>query len=375
MYIKRLGLKNFRNFKSLSLEPKEHLNIFLGANGQGKTSIIEAAYFCSHGNTFRPSVSQSLINDEAKEGCARIGAEIISLNKTSEVKIDFTNRKSFSVNSKKASGSELYKVLPTVLFSPESLSIIKSSQQIRRDFFDEIVILHQPQRIKLVAEFKRALLSRNRVLKAYAKKLIDKATFDDLFFSINDSYFRLGSELALARIESIAALEDYFKDSTREIFSDKSLSCRVNYLISGEISNACSLTEIKEQMLKRFVQLKQAEINSGISLVGPHKHDIQVIFNNKDARYYCSQGQQRTLILTLKISQIMYHHGVYGRYPVLLLDDVMSELDKDKRLKLIEFINSFKSQIFVTTTDLSDLEKIRGGHIFELKDGEIKSQC
>ena len=299
----------------------------------------------------------------------------ISQKKTSEIQIDFSSRKSFLVNSKKILGSGLYKVFPTVLFSPESLSIIKSNQQVRRDFFDEIVMLHQPQRIKLVSEFQRALLSRNRLLKAYSKGLMDKPTFEDLFFSLNDSYFRLGSELTLARIEAIAALEKDFVEATRYIFSNKDVMCSVNYLVLGENFNSRGLSEIKNQMLDRFMQIKQAEISAGVSLVGPHKHDIQIIFNNKDARYYCSQGQQRTLILTLKISQIMYHHAVFGRYPILLLDDVMSELDKDKRLKLIEFINNFKSQIFVTTTDLSDLEKISGGQIFELIDGQIKSQC
>ncbi|MDZ4661943.1 MAG: DNA replication/repair protein RecF [Pseudomonadota bacterium] len=375
MYIKRLGLKNFRNFNSISLEPKERLNIFLGANGQGKTSLIEAAYFCSHGSTFRPSESRSVVNDQVKNGRARINAEVISQNKTSEIKIEFSERKSFSVNSKKTLGSGLYKVFPTVLFSPESLSVIKSSQQVRRDFFDEMVMLHQPLRIKLVSEFRRALLSRNRLLKAFTKGLLDKPTFEDLFISLNDSYFRLGSELTLARIEAIAALERDFREATRYIFSNKEMLCSVNYLISGENANTKGLIEIQNKMQDRFMQIKKAEISTGVSLVGPHKHDIQIIFNNKDARYYCSQGQQRTLILTLKISQIMYHHAVYGRYPVLLLDDVMSELDKDKRLKLIEFINNFKSQIFVTTTDLSDLEKISGGQIFELTDGEIKSQC
>jgi DNA replication and repair protein RecF len=151
----------------------------------------------------------------------------------------------------------------------------------------------------------------------------------------------------------------------------------VDYLISGESALNWSDSQVFDALKKRHQSLALQEVAYGGSLVGPHKHDIKFLFNGNDSRFYCSQGQQRALILALKIAQIVYHHQVHKTYPILLLDDVLSELDMKKRMRLMKFLEQVSAQILITSTDLAwsdrlGVETEKGhGAIFEVVSGQV----
>ncbi|RYZ75760.1 MAG: DNA replication and repair protein RecF, partial [Proteobacteria bacterium] len=170
--------------------------------------------------------------------------------------------------------------------------------------------------------------------------------------SINPSFLRLGAQLTFARIEALRGLLKEF-NSAMQYISGNNVEVGVQYVVSGHDALDFSAQDVIDAVQKRAEELRDAELASGVSLVGPHKHDIVFLYGQKDSRFYCSQGQQRAIILSFKMAQIVYHRKAHNVYPILMLDDVLSELDQQKRDSLITFLHEINTQIFVTTTDFS----------------------
>jgi DNA replication and repair protein RecF len=264
-------------------------------------------------------------------------------------------------------------LFPIVLFSPESLSAIKEGPDQRRQLIDEILISHDPRQGHLLREHQRALKARNRLLKNISEKLDSTPDHLDSLESLNKIYFLLSTHLASARIKALKDIEPFFRDAMAFIMGDTHEDIAVDYSISGESALKWSDSLIFEALQKRHRSLVNQELAYGSSLVGPHKHDIRILFAGNDSRFYCSQGQQRALILAMKIAQIVYHHQAHQTYPVLLLDDVLSELDFKKRVSLMKFLEGISAQILITSTDLAWSDQIGFDHnsIFTVKAGEI----
>lgn len=357
-----LQLKNYRNFSEIDLRFSPSVNIFIGKNGQGKTNLLESIYFMTHGESFRPGTTETFIRQqssvaESQDLPSTTEVSILrgrvnqrNLDHNIELRLD-KNGKKFLVDQKRLSSSQLVKNFPTVLFSPDSLAAIKQGPDQRRQLIDDFLISHHNKNRQLISEYRKILRNRNRLLKDHLKQLIDRTEFDKVFASLNQSFFRRGAELTCIRIQALKELLPKMQESMQFIAEDQELEVGLNYLISDEPAYEWSGQQIYDSLQKRAQQLYSAELSSGISLVGPHKHDIQILFNGKDSRYYCSQGQQRTLILSFKMAQIVYHYEVYHSYPVLLLDDVMSELDEQKRKRLVKFLSQINAQILITTTE------------------------
>ena len=159
------------------------------------------------------------------------------------------------------------------------------------------------------------------------------------------------------RIEALARIKGDLNDNMQYI-SQTNVEIFVDYVASDESFLGFSRSEIVEKLKKRASELRSAEVSSGSSLVGPHKHDILFLYNQKDSRFFCSQGQQRAIILSFKMAQIVYHRRVHGTYPILLLDDVLSELDSEKRFRLVEFLEKLETQIFITSTEIDSVENL-----------------
>ena len=157
------------------------------------------------------------------------------------------------------------------------------------------------------------------------------------------------------------------------ISNQTDLHISIDYQVSGKNIMNLEDSTIYSQMKNRVSELREMELASGVSLVGPHRHDIRFLFNNHDSRFFCSQGQQRALILSFKMAQIVYHRQVHGTYPVMMLDDVLSEFDADKRNSLIAFLSELNTQIFITTTDLNLSNEIGRGncHVIRVHEGKI----
>ncbi len=375
MKMSKLRLKDFRNFKELEIEFAERLNIFVGENGQGKSNLLEAIALLSLNESFRYADNENMIRFD--QPASFIEGELYRNGLDYKVKTQILkSRKNVTWNDKKVTQSSIRNHFSCVVFSPESLSFIKEASDERRTLIDEALISIDPLASNLVADFRKALKTRNRILKDYHEEQIDKKSTLSVLESIEPIYLNLAAQLTLKRIHLLSEMKLGIQEAMVFI-SKKAVDISVEYRVSGENylqkASALSLEQINNALYQRLEQLRNAELASGNSLVGPHKHEIVFLYDQKDSRFYCSQGQQRALILSFKMAQIVYYYKLHEAYPILLLDDVLSELDFVKRGALLEFLQSIKTQIFLTTTDLQLPEELRmdESKVFEVKEGRI----
>lgn len=353
----------------MELNPNEGLNVFLGKNGQGKTNLLETIYVASKGKSFRAGSASEWRSQNLNENeVCSLEFEIKDQNIHHNLKLGWTgNAKQVLLDDKKVTTAKLIQILPIVLFSPESLSSIKDGPEKRRSLVDEMLTSSFEQQ-HYYHQYKKALQNRNKFLRDCKEKQMFE---ENLYNSLNVLFLNFSTKLSIARINFLMNLEPFVKKSLSLIFSDE-LEYKFDYIISDRKVKDWDAKQILELHQERASQLKVAEYKSGTSLVGAHKHDVKFYINGNDSRYYSSQGQQRGLILALKMAEVLYRFKK-GEKPILLLDDVLSELDEEKRSKLLDFLKSFKTQIFITTTELSQESKLNG-HFFKIKKGELQNQ-
>ncbi len=357
MYIKNLYANNFRNFDKINIEFSQQVNFFLGRNGQGKTNLLESLYLLIKGDSFRYSNNETFINQNKNKELSefektRVKSTFIENNLSFEIEVGIEDKsKSFLLNKKKVSSSQIQKKFHCILFSPESLSFIKESSEFRRELIDEFLKSIHSKNVDIIFEYRKILRSRNKLLKENKEGRLEKDNFTPLFEIINSLFIKKACELVYARLEAINAIKEHINDHMRYI-SQENVDIFVDYVASGESYLSFSMDEIEQKLTQRLNSLKVAEMAYGSSLVGPHKHEIIFLYNQKDSRIFCSQGQQRAIILSFKMAQIVYHRKTHGWYPVLMLDDVLSELDFEKKMRLISFLEKINTQIFITATEL-----------------------
>jgi len=372
-----LRLKNFRNYKDLKLEFPSGVVVFYGPNGQGKTNLMEAFHFLLRGESFRPYSIDSLLTN-LSGSVAQTGileAHLTQKGLSHDIKMTVTGgKKSVLWNNNRVTSTVLARNFPVVLFSPESLSAIKDGPQARRQLLDDVVLTHSQSSVKILKDFTKALKTRNRILKDHLKGVTPRGQALALMESLDASYLPLATELTMARLSALDALSGDFRRAVSYVLDQKNVDISVEYLISSLDVGRWSRSDILSAMHNRSMELREQELKSGSSLVGPQRHDIRVLFAGKDSRFFCSQGQQRALILSFKMAQILYHHRSYEVYPFLLLDDVLSELDPIRRTNLVKFLRDIPAQIFLTTTDLS----FSGGfgdrriNVFNIENGTVR---
>ncbi len=358
MIVSEVRLKNFRNIKSLNLELSSGVNIIIGDNGQGKSNFLESIIFLCSGQSFRPIEKSSFINKETRSPLVA-QSKIVKdeLNYDLKLFIDSDGTKEFTSNNKRTSSGRLRNLFPVILFSPDSLSVIKEGPEERRRLVDDFIGSISNQHGKILQDFKKCLKNRNKQLSTMAQK--DHLTESDYQFldSINQIYFDLCLKVSLLRIQYLKDLLPFVRESMLHFFKNENVDISVDYVISNQESLNDQKPELLKKILLRSDQLRSAEIASGRSLVGPHKHDIKFLFNGEDSRYFCSQGQQRALVLAFKVAQVRFIQEFIKDHPLLLLDDVLSELDLQRRRALVQFLRSINSQILITSTDLQMLEQ------------------
>ncbi|MBX2995587.1 MAG: DNA replication and repair protein RecF [Bdellovibrionaceae bacterium] len=369
----RLVLRNFRNYAEAEVQFGPQVNILLGRNGEGKTNLLEALVLLCSSESFRYGDNETFVRKGADESL--LAARAIENELEYDLRLQILkSRKHHQLNGKRVSGSDLIPLFHFVIFSPESLSSIKDGADQRRQLVDELLVSVDKKNGVLVRDFRKALKTRNRILKDYVEGHQNRTQTEALLESVGPSYFRLATELTVARLKAIESLGPEFNTAMQKI-SQSTKTARIQYEISGNRVIHFTHQDIHILLEKRASELHEAELGSGTSLVGPQKHDIVFLYDENDSRFFCSQGQQRALILSFKMAQIVYHRTVHGAYPILLLDDVLSELDEEKREALIHFLQEIRTQIFMTTTDLKmtgDLAK-HDCLVIEIVDGKIRS--
>ena len=355
MYVKYLRLKNYRNYDELNIELNPKVNIFIGDNAQGKTNILESIYYCSIGKSHRTSKDKELIRWDQKETRMSVYVAKERLDKKIDISIFREGKKSMRINSIKVSKiSDLIGTLNVVMFSPEDLKIVKESPSHRRRFLDiELCKLNKKYYYNLV-QYNKVLDERNSALKKW------RQMNDDILDIYDEQIAGYGSYIISERQKLIDKLNEKGSQIHREITSG-SEEVRFEYVTCGAFDIG---KKLKENRVKDFERKTTS--------TGPHRDDFDISINGIDTRSYGSQGQQRTSVLTIKFATIEIIREITGEYPVLLLDDVLSELDINRQKYILNSINSI--QTIITCTGISDiLEYLEvGAAIYKVSSGSVK---
>ncbi len=353
MYIKELRIQNFRNYEEQEIKFNENINILHGDNAQGKTNIIEAIFLCSLGKSFRAKKDIEMININEKNAIVEIEYE--KSDRDGKIKIELGNKKSIYLNGIKIKKlSELLGNLNIVIFTPDDIQILKDGPQKRRRFLDVMISQLRPNYIHYLNLYNKTLEQRNNYLKQI--KLDNKP--EEMLEIWNEKLAEYGEKIFIYRNEFIEKLKQKINIIHKNITSEKEI-------LKIEYESNCSN---KENYLKLLNMRKKLDIIKGFTTKGIHRDDFMIYINNELVNIYGSQGQNRTAILSLKIAEMQVIYDEIGEYPILLLDDFMSELDEKRRKNFLEYIQN--TQVIITCTD--KIENLnRDYKLFQVKKGEI----
>lgn len=364
MYIKTLQLKNYRNYEDLSLNLEEGLNFVIGKNAAGKTNILESIYFLENGKSHRTNAAQELIS--WNEEFLNIAARVVLQDREIPVEASITRLggKQLKVNGvvKKRLQTRSRPVL-TVLFTPDHLKIVKEMPDHRRAYLDEVLEKIRSDYGYWRQQYSKILRQRNMLLKkVYTGRM--KAEVIDYW---DKQLVVAGVKVIEARRDVIKKLQVHASVAYKKIAEDD-----VVFTLEYEnqlLKEVDSLEFLEERFLEGLVKKRKAEIERGQTLVGPHRDDMGICVDGVDLRTYGSQGEQRSASLALKMAELLIIMDVSRELPILLLDDVMSELDRSRRKALLEQIRE-GTQVIITSTQADYLKEmaIDGANVIKIED-------
>lgn len=363
MKINKLYLKKFRNYDNLEITFNDRLNIIIGNNAQGKTNILESIYFLAI------TKSNLLVNDrnliQQNQKFCSVTGDIISNDRRKKMSILLnTNLKKLEINDKEiVKHSEYIGNLKVVIFSPDNVRILKDGPANRRRFLNVEISQLFVKYINLTNKFNVILKQRNEYLKIIKNGLVNKGYFEIL----NDKYVELAVEIYKYRDDFINRLNKYIGDIFESISGFQGL--HIKYLTNINIDESNSM---KLQLIEKLTNSYDKEIMYGSTLIGPHRDDFSFLLGENNLSLYGSQGQVKMAILALKLAEIDVFKDICGEMPILLLDDLFSELDMEKRNRVIKYLNR-DVQSILTTTDIDsiDSEYIKNSYIYKIEHGNI----
>ncbi|HSI68226.1 MAG TPA: DNA replication/repair protein RecF [Planococcus sp. (in: firmicutes)] len=368
MRIDRLQLVNYRNYEKLDLSFSPGINVLIGENAQGKTNIMEALYFLSMAKSHRSSNDKELIRWDADYGKIKgdvfrkygnLPLEIILSKKGKTAKVNHMEQKRLS---------DYIGQLNVVMFAPEDLNLVKGSPQVRRRFIDMEIGQISPRYLHDLLTYQKLLKQRNHILKQnYGKQSIDDVMFD--------VYTEQFIEAAVKIIKKRYGFMDLLQKWAEPIHHGISRGLEqleIRYQPISGMNSEWTPEEMASFLGKKLAEVGKREIDRGVTLVGPHRDDLHFFVNGYDIQTYGSQGQQRTTALSLKLAEIELIKQEVGEAPVLLLDDVLSELDDYRQSHLLNTIQG-SVQTFVTTTSVEGIqhETIQNARLFEVSKGTV----
>ncbi len=368
MHLKEIELTNYRNYETASLSFSPSINVLIGENAQGKTNLIESIYFLAMSRSHRTSRDRELIRWDSD--FAKVKGQLIKKSHSVPLEIVLSKRgkqaKLNHLEQKKL--SDYIGQLNVILFAPEDLSLVKGSPSVRRRFID--MELGQMNKIYLhhLTQYQRILKQRNQFLK---KAKYDK-THDTLYLGIlTEQLATEGAEVLYYRYRFVDQLSNWAQEVQADISNGKETLC-IRYKTTAAVSEEMSKEDLFKQLQSAYIEASAQEIDQGTTTLGPHRDDLVFYVNDRNVQTYGSQGQQRTTALSVKLAEIELMHEMTGEYPVLLLDDVLSELDDSRQTHLLKTIQN-KVQTFITTTSLDgvQMDLLENPLIFYVDHGEV----
>ena len=366
MKVNRIALNGFRNYEWETINFSPGTNVISGNNAQGKTNLLEAVYMLACGKSFRTRFDRELINFAYSS--SEILADVFSREREQTVKINLTNgaSKKITVNSVRTTASELGNTVNVVLFCPDDLNLIKDGAAVRRKLLDNAIGQIRPQYNDILTEYNRLYEHKTRILKDRFEKpslLETLDEFSDALCRCSAKLIRYRAAYTLRLNESASVIHEDFSDSKEKLdISYKTVSTVTNPLASEK--------DIYYEICEHQESHKRAELESSQCLTGAHKDDLEISINGAAARSFASQGQTRTAALSLKLAEREILLRETGEYPVLLLDDVLSELDTGRQ----EFVlNRLKGgQTLITCCEDENISKRTGGKVIFIEGGRAR---
>ncbi len=360
MKIDTLKIKNFRNYKNLSLAFDDKVNVFIGKNAQGKTNLLESIFYCCLGKSFKSCKDKELI----RWGEEDLSASILVNRKFRDVKVDIKissqRKKSVQINGLPIRKiGDLIGEVNIVFFSPQELKLVRESPDERRKFMDIDICQNNKRYFYQLSRYEKILQNRNKLLKNSKTIETVKETID-----IWDRALVTAAKfIALERAKFIDQILPYAQKAHKFISGGKEELSLV-YKCGCNVNLDEKFEENMDKLLKKNLE---KDYKLGFTSVGVHRDDIDIFLNGVEVKNFGSQGQQRTVGLSLKLAELENMNEINGEYPILLLDDVFSELDSERQKRLLKFVG--RTQTFITCTD----ERKIDGKLFKIVDGRVEN--
>lgn len=342
MYIKKIKLKNFRNYINQEIDLEQNINIFYGDNAQGKTNIIEAIFLCAMGKSFRTKKDKELIN--FKEEQAEVEIEYQKEDREGKIKVIIGETKQIFINEVKQNKfSNILGKINVVTFSPEDIDIIKEGPQRRRKFIDMMISSLKPNYVQLLNDYNKVLDQRN----SYLRQIVIEGKSENLLDVFDEQISNLSYKIFEYRNLYLSKFSDIIQEN-HDIITKNNIN---NEIIKIKyISNA----QTQSDFLNLLKKSRATDLKRGYTSTGVHRDDFIVYINKNIVSIFGSQGQQRTTTLTLKLCELKIVEEEIGEKPILLLDDFMSELDKKRRNSFLENLDN--NQVIITCTDNVEID-------------------
>ncbi|MFO7263736.1 MAG: DNA replication/repair protein RecF [Bacillaceae bacterium G1] len=366
MFLHQLSLENYRNYETCQLTFRRPLNIFFGQNAQGKTNLLEAILLLAVAKSHRTPHHRQLIRWNEKS--ARVSGRITRLGRQWELALTLSDQgKVASVNRLEQERlSDFVGHLNVVMFAPEDVNLVKEGPSARRRFLDMEIAQISPNYLYDLTRYHRLLQQRNRFLKS-----MEAAQQTALLDTWDEQLSQFGVKILQKRRQFIRDLQQWASSLHRQ-FTQGREEMVLHYQMSIPLEEQTTFQEGVAAYFEALKSGRSQDLRRGTSLFGPHRDDLRIFINGKDVQLYGSQGQQRTAALSLKLAELELIRQEVGEYPLLLLDDVLSELDPQRQADLIASIRP-EVQTFITTTHLDGLEgvNIEAADVFYVERGQV----
>jgi len=366
MWVSDLSLRDFRNHESTTLSLQPGVSVFVGSNGQGKTNLVEALGYLANLSSHRVSVDKALV----REGCpsafvlATIHHDTRKVDLALELKASGSNRA--KKNGQNIPVGELVGWLKVVLFTPEDLSIIRGEPGIRRRYLDDAVVVLKPALHQVYGEYDRVVKQRNALLKS--SRSMSHSQLLDTLTGWDEPFARLAATISQERLSVISELEPEFQRSYDVIAPDNTAGIALESKVAA---NGLTLDELTSVYAEALDTRRKDEVDRGMTLVGPHRDDLEITLNGLPGRTHSSHGEAWSLALSLKMALAeVYRRDSSSGDPVMILDDVFAELDAKRRATLQQLVSGFE-QVLVTAAVREDIPHDFVHHVFSVEKGVV----
>lgn len=357
MEIKNINFINFRNLVNSRLEFDSRFNLFVGKNGQGKTSLLEAIYFAVSGKSFRTKINKEMINYREAGMGAVVNYEDKRGKKSIGVKVN-NSTKTYIFNKRKVKYDEFIGRINAISFIPDDINLILGTPSLRRSFFDYEIAQGSEIYYKLLKDFDKVLKVRNKYIK-------EKKIKDPMYIIYTEQFIEYSIKISKFRGEYIKKLSVLLNLNYRKLFDNKS---ELKIVYKGSFENTFDLKEkLEKELLEKIKKIENREVFRGYSLIGPQKDDYIFYLNDKDAKSYSSQGEKKSIIFSLKVAEIDMLIKEKGEYPIFIIDDISSYFDSIRKESIINYFKNREVQLFLSSTDDLGIKSKN----FQISEGEV----